>query len=68
VDYGPGYRADHWCGRGHILYVLEGELFIRLKDGRERKLAAGMSFQVGDDEANPHLVHSDSGAKVFIAD
>ena len=31
-------------------------------------MTAGMSFQVGVDEANPHLVHSDSGAKVFIAD
>src|SRR4051794_39089053 len=24
VDYSPGYRADHWCDRGHVLYVLEG--------------------------------------------
>ena len=26
VEYSPGYVADHWCDRGHILYVLEGEL------------------------------------------
>jgi len=68
VEFPAGYKADHWCGRGHVLFVLEGELFVRLKDGRERKMTAGMSFQAGDDEANPHLVHSDSGAKVFIAD
>jgi hypothetical protein len=24
VEYSPGYLADHWCDRGHVLYVLEG--------------------------------------------
>ena len=23
VRYSPDYRADHWCERGHVLYVLE---------------------------------------------
>ena len=23
VEYSPGYVADHWCERGHVLYVLE---------------------------------------------
>ena len=22
VEYSPGYRADHWCGRGHVLFML----------------------------------------------
>jgi len=26
VEYSPGYVADHWCSRGHLLLVLEGEL------------------------------------------
>ena len=26
VDYSPGYSADHWCSKGHILLCLEGEL------------------------------------------
>jgi hypothetical protein len=25
VEYSPGYRADHWCEKGHILLCLEGE-------------------------------------------
>ena len=25
LEYSPGYRADHWCGKGHILFCLEGE-------------------------------------------
>ena len=24
VDYTPGYLADHWCVKGHILLCLEG--------------------------------------------
>jgi uncharacterized cupin superfamily protein len=68
VDYGPGYRADHWCGRGHVLLVLEGELTVRLKDDREFILGPGMSFTVGDDDANPHLAFSKKGAKAFIVD
>lgn len=24
VEYSPGYAADHWCRRGHVLLVLEG--------------------------------------------
>ncbi|MEY9771837.1 hypothetical protein ABIA14_004114 [Sinorhizobium fredii] len=34
VEYTPGYLADHWCSKGHILYCLEGELQTELPDGR----------------------------------
>jgi quercetin dioxygenase-like cupin family protein len=68
VDYLPGYYSDHWCSRGHVLLVLEGELTIRLKDGREFVMKPGTSFQAADDEANPHLAFTGSGAKVFIVD
>ena len=68
VEYSAGFRSDHWCPRGHVLYVLEGELVIALKDGREFVMPAATSFQVGDDEENPHLAYSRTGAKVFIVD
>ncbi len=68
VEYSIGFRSDHWCPRGHVLLVLEGELTIRLRDGREFVLASGSSFQAGDDEVNPHLAYTDKGAKVFIVD
>ena len=68
VEYEPGYRQDHWCGRGHVLLVLEGEIKVELRDGRRFGLNRGMSFQAADDEANPHLIFTDSGAKVFIVD
>ena len=68
VEYSPGYKADHWCPRGHVLLVLEGELDIELKDGQDFKLMPGMSFQVADDEKNPHLAFTEKGARVFIVD
>ena len=68
VEYSPGFRSDHWCPRGHVLFVLEGELMIELKDGRRIAMPAATSFQAGDDEENPHLAYTETGAKVFIVD
>ena len=35
VDYSPGYLADHWCERGHVLLVLAViVILIRLIQGR----------------------------------
>ena len=67
VEYSPGYRADHWCERGHILYVLEGELITELKDGSGHVLKAGMSYQVAEGVA-PHRSSSRTGARLFIVD
>jgi len=68
VEYSPGFTSDHYCSRGHILLVLEGELKIKLKDGQTFSLIQGMSFQAEDDESNPHLAYTEKGAKVFIVD
>ena len=67
VDYSPGYRADHWCKRGHILFVLQGELITELEDGRVFTLKAGMSYQVAND-AEPHRSRTETGASLFIVD
>ena len=67
VEYTPKYFADHWCNRGHILFVLEGELVTELEDGREFMLTPGMSYQVAED-SNPHRSHTEMGAKLFIVD
>jgi hypothetical protein len=68
VEYSAGFKSDHFCPRGHVLLVLEGEFFIRLKNGEEHRMTAGTSFQAGDDETNPHLAYSHTGARVFIVD
>ena len=67
VDYSPGYLADHWCQKGHILFCLEGELLTDLADGRTFKLTAGMSYQVADG-AEPHRSHTAIGARLFVVD
>ncbi len=67
VDYSPGYVADHWCTKGHILLCLEGELHTELRDGRTFVLAPGMNYQVADN-AEPHRSFTSTGAKLFIVD
>lgn len=67
VEYSAGYKANHWCNRGHILLVLEGEMTTELSDGRKFPLKAGMSYQVADD-ANPHRSYTDTGVKLFVVD
>jgi quercetin dioxygenase-like cupin family protein len=67
VEYSPGYKADHWCSKGHILYCIEGSMTTRLKDGRIIELRKGMSYQVEDDNY-PHSSDTDGGAKLFIVD
>ena len=67
VEYTPGYLADHWCVKGHILLCTEGELQTELKDGRKFTLTPGMSYQVSDN-AEPHRSYSKTGAKLFIVD
>jgi uncharacterized cupin superfamily protein len=68
VEYSPGYLADHWCDRGHVLYVLEGELVSELKDGRKFTLTAGMSYQVSDYGDAAHRSSTTTGVKLFIVD
>ena len=67
VEYSPGYLADHWCSKGHILLCLEGELHTELADGRMFVLTPGMSYQVADN-AEPHRSSTSKGAKLFIVD
>jgi len=67
VDYTPGYLADHWCSKGHVLFCLEGELETELEDGRKFVLKPGMSYQVADG-AEPHRSFTAHGAKLFVVD
>jgi quercetin dioxygenase-like cupin family protein len=67
VEYTPGYKADHWCTKGHVLLCLEGELETELEDGRRFTLKPGMSYQVADG-AEPHRSQTATGARLFIVD
>lgn len=67
VEYSPGYRADHWCTKGHFLLCLDGELETELADGRRITLRPGMMYQVADD-AEPHRSSTRAGAVLYIVD
>jgi hypothetical protein len=67
VEYSPGYSADHWCTKGHILLCVAGELHTELADGRRFVLTPGVSYQVSDG-AEPHRSRTAGGATLFIVD
>lgn len=67
VEYSPGYLADHWCEKGHIVLCWEGEFTTEHKDGTSHVLKRGMSYQVADGDT-PHRTFTESGAVLFIVD
>ena len=67
VEYSPGYLADHWCSKGHVILCLEGELETVLADGRHFTLKPGESYQTPDGEPG-HRSSSRAGARLFIVD
>ena len=67
VEYTPGYLADHWCDKGHILLCTAGELTTELQDGRTFTLKPGMSYQVAD-KTDAHRSFTAAGATLFIVD
>jgi quercetin dioxygenase-like cupin family protein len=67
VEYSPGYVADHWCKKGHIVYCLEGDVINELESGEKNKLTPGMSYIVSDDLSS-HRSVTTSGVKLLIID
>ena len=67
VEYSRDYLADHWCERGHVLHVLEGELTTELRDGRTFVLRAGESYIVATGDG-AHRSSTGNGARLFIVD
>src|SRR5690349_5519600 len=67
VEYSKGYRADHWCKAGHMVYCLEGEMTSELSDGRTFTLSKGMSYLVSDN-VSQHRSHSSEGVRLLIVD
>lgn len=67
VEYSPGYLADHWCKKGHIVYSLEGSFVSELQNGESFSLSKGMSYIVSD-EISSHRSLSKEGVKLLIID
>jgi hypothetical protein len=67
IEYSPGYVADHWCNKGHIVHCLDGEFTSELEGSIEQILSAGMTYIVSDD-ASSHRSHTVHGAKLLVID
>lgn len=67
VEYSPGYKADHWCRKGHIVHCLEGQVQNEQEDGSSSLLTPGMSYVVSD-ELSSHRSVSQTGVKLLIID
>jgi len=67
VEYSAGYVADHWCERGHVIFVLDGQLETELNDGRRMTTGPGGTYVVADGDG-AHRTSSPGGARLFIVD
>lgn len=67
VEYSAGYRADHWCQKGHIVHCLEGEFTSESQNGDNFILKKGMTYVVSD-ELSSHRSVTKDGVKVMIVD
>lgn len=67
VEYSPGYLADHWCTKGHIVHCLEGELLSEMQNGEKYILKKGMTYIVSD-ELSSHRSITQESVKLMIVD
>lgn len=67
VEYSPGYLADHWCSKGHIVHCIEGSFESQLETGESFTLSSGMSYVVSDNLSS-HRSFSKEGVKLLIID
>jgi len=67
VEYTPGYLADHWCKKGHIVHCLEGEVISEMESGETTLLKTGMTYVVSDNLSS-HRSKTKTGAKLLIID
>jgi hypothetical protein len=67
VEYSDGYLADHWCGKGHIVHCLQGELINEHQNGEVFVLKEGMSYVVSDGLSS-HRSRTNKKVKLLIVD
>lgn len=67
VEYSPGYLADHWCPKGHVVHCLKGEFVSELENGQAGTMREGMTYVVSDG-ASSHRSRSEHGVVLLIVD
>ena len=68
IEYSPGFKSDHWCCRGHLIHLFDGELNIEIKDGSVIRLIKGMSCCFSDNKATAHKSFTSTGAFLLVVD
>lgn len=67
LELPPGFNEEHWCLKGHVGYVLQGEFTIHYED-RKVSCSPGMGFVIPD--GDPHRSQGMEGnpTLVFVLD
>ncbi|MFN8569332.1 MAG: DHCW motif cupin fold protein [Kouleothrix sp.] len=68
VEYPPGYLADHWCERAHVLHMLGGALAIELADLPEQLFQTGQTCHLAAGHGHRVRTLGDQAAVVLIVD
>lgn len=67
LRFWANYEADHWCDKGHIIFVISGELIVEYIDGSSVSVAAGNSLLLGDHVLS-HKARTEIETQVLIVD
>lgn len=67
VEYSAGYKADHWCTKGHVIYCIEGSMITELSNHSLHTLEKGMCYVVSD-KMSSHRTLTKNGVKLLIVD
>ncbi|MEO7489376.1 MAG: DHCW motif cupin fold protein [Ferruginibacter sp.] len=67
VEYSPGYAADHWCRKGHVVHCFSGGLTSEMETGELFTLTAGMTYVVSDNLSS-HRSVTKGTVKLLIID
>ncbi len=66
VQYPPGYVADHWCHKGHIVYCISGTVNCEMETGGMFTLTQGMCYVVSDNCSSHRSVTTGSVSLLII--
>lgn len=67
IRFSGNYEADHWCTKGHLIFVRKGVLFIDFQNGDLFKIEEGNSCVLGENKV-PHKARTKNPAEIWIID
>lgn len=68
LEYSPGFKSEHWCCRGHLIHLFDGEINFDFKDGSGIMLRKGVSCCFTDSKSIAHKSFTGNGAFLLIVD